>query len=135
MTAQHRDDVQLLLPVVDPAGVDAEHLSDARRQAVVGVAARPMQRQVRTRPTGERPGTHVVATPAYCHIDPQPAADGDRLLLTVPEAARLLHIGRRQAWELVWRGELPVVRLGRSVSVARPVLERFVAERSAPYVA
>lgn len=59
--------------------------------------------------------------------------DTNRLLLTVPEAAHLLHIGRRQAWEMVWRGELPVVRLGRSVRIARPVLERFVTERSLPY--
>lgn len=60
---------------------------------------------------------------------PQP----DRLLFTVPEAARALHIGRRQAWEMVWRGELPVVRLGRSVRIARPILERFVVEQSRPY--
>jgi excisionase family DNA binding protein len=133
MTAQHRTDAQLLLPVMDPTDVDGERFSDARRQAVVRVAARPVQRQPRARPTAERSSTHVVATPADGPADPQPAADGDRLLFTVPEAARALHIGRRQAWELVWRGELPVVRLGRSVRIARPALERFVADRSAPY--
>jgi len=76
----------------------------------------------------------MVASPDS-HPGSAPAADDDRhrLLITVPEVARAPHIGRRQAWELVWRGELPVVRFGRPVRVARPVLERFVMERSAPY--
>ena len=55
------------------------------------------------------------------------------LLMTVPEAARVRNIGRRQAWELVWRNQVPVVRLGRSVRIARTALERFVLDRSRPY--
>lgn len=57
-----------------------------------------------------------------------------QVLLSVTDVARCLHIGRRQAWEMVWRGELPVVRLGpRTVRVARAVLDQFVLERSRPY--
>ena len=57
-----------------------------------------------------------------------------QVLLSVTDVARCLHIGRRQAWEMVWRGELPVVRLGpRTVRVARAVLEHFVLDRSRPY--
>ena len=55
------------------------------------------------------------------------------LLVTVPEAAKILQIGRRQLWEIVWRDEIPVVRFGRSVRIARVALETFVLERSRLY--
>lgn len=41
------------------------------------------------------------------------------LLLTVPETARLLRIGRNTVYELVARGELPAVRLGRVIRIPR----------------
>ena len=40
-----------------------------------------------------------------------------RLVITVPDAAVLLGISRTHAYELVARGELPSVRLGRRVVV------------------
>lgn len=40
-------------------------------------------------------------------------------LLSVPEAATWLHIGRGLAYEMVRRGDLPSVRLGRLVRVPR----------------
>ncbi len=50
-------------------------------------------------------------------------ASGDlRLVYTVVEAAELLGIGRSTAYELVARGELATVRLGRRVAVTRPTL-------------
>lgn len=53
---------------------------------------------------------------------------GDKpLLVSVPEAARLLGIGLTFAWELVHTGELPTVRLGRRVLVARQILERMAS--------
>jgi excisionase family DNA binding protein len=56
-----------------------------------------------------------------------PPEPSDNLLLTVAEVARTLQIGRRQAWEMVWRGDLPVVRLGpRTIRVAQVVLQRYV---------
>jgi len=45
-----------------------------------------------------------------------------RLVYTVVEAAELLGIGRSTAYELVARGELATVRLGRRVVVTRPTL-------------
>lgn len=45
-----------------------------------------------------------------------------RLVYTVAEAAELLGIGRSTAYELVGRGELATVRLGRRVVVTRPTL-------------
>jgi excisionase family DNA binding protein len=47
-------------------------------------------------------------------------------LLTVEETAAYLRVGRGLAYELIRRGELPAVRLGRLVRVPRAALEAFV---------
>ena len=55
----------------------------------------------------------------------------DSLLLTVPETAKLLRISRNLAYELVARGELPAVRLGRVIRIPRDELTaRIQAEAS-----
>jgi excisionase family DNA binding protein len=131
MSSHRSYDAQLLLPGVEFTEAAAELMAGARRSGVA--RSRAEARSARARPTQERPGVRAAADPPNGQPGRALAVHGDRLLITVPEAAHVLHIGRRQAWELVWRGELTVVRLGRSVRVARPVLERFVAERSAPY--
>ena len=57
----------------------------------------------------------------------------DQLLLTVPETAKLLRISRNLAYELVARGELPAVRLGRVIRVPRGALDDWVkASASGP---
>ena len=56
------------------------------------------------------------------------ATTNERLLLTVEEAARRLGIGKTLAWELVWDGVLPSVRLGRCVRVPLRALEEWIAE-------
>jgi excisionase family DNA binding protein len=48
------------------------------------------------------------------------------LVLTVEEAARELRIGRSAAYEAVRRGELPAVRIGRSLRVPRHCLEALL---------
>ena len=55
-------------------------------------------------------------------------ADGinDAHLLTVREAAKFLRIGRNLAYELVARGEIPSVRLGRVIRVPRTALEQWL---------
>ena len=61
------------------------------------------------------------------------------MLLTVPETARLLRISRNLAYELVARGELPAVRLGRVIRIPRSELddwlERSVAKPERPATA
>ena len=47
-------------------------------------------------------------------------------LLTVRETAHFTRIGIRQAYELVRSGELPSVRLGRSIRIPKRALVRFV---------
>ncbi len=51
-----------------------------------------------------------------------------RLCLTVPEAAELLGISRNFAYELVKRGELPVMRFGKRLIIPRAALERKLEE-------
>jgi len=50
------------------------------------------------------------------------------LLLTVEEAAALLHIGRTTAFELVMRGQIQSVRIGRRRLVVREGLQRYISE-------
>ena len=51
----------------------------------------------------------------------------ERLTLTVPEAAKLLGIGRQTAYEAVRTGAIPVIRFGRIIRVPRCALERLLA--------
>jgi excisionase family DNA binding protein len=50
----------------------------------------------------------------------------DRATVTVPEAARILGIGRSAAYEAARRGELPTIRFGRRIVVLRGQLERML---------
>lgn len=50
----------------------------------------------------------------------------ERLVWTVEEAARLLGISRAHAYELVARGELPHLRLGRRVVVPKHAIETLL---------
>jgi excisionase family DNA binding protein len=47
--------------------------------------------------------------------------------LSVPEAARLLGIGRNTAYEAIRRGELPALRIGRRLLVPRAALESLLS--------
>ncbi|MHB8506490.1 MAG: helix-turn-helix domain-containing protein [Acidimicrobiales bacterium] len=59
----------------------------------------------------------------------------DSLVLTVEEAAILLGISRGLAYELVRRGEMPSIRLGRRVVVPRRRLVRMLDGDEAPHPA
>jgi excisionase family DNA binding protein len=75
--------------------------------------------------------------PGWSYQDADAREDSvmDRLLLRVEEAAEYLSLGRSKTYQLVATGELPVVRIGRSVRVPAAALRRWVeqqAEQSAP---
>jgi excisionase family DNA binding protein len=56
-----------------------------------------------------------------------------RRTLTVPEAGRLLGLGRQASYEAARRGELPVLRIGRRLLVPAPALDRLLSgEASGP---
>jgi excisionase family DNA binding protein len=52
------------------------------------------------------------------------------LLLKAGQVAQLLGLGRSTVFALLAAGELPVIRIGRSVRVPRVALERWVNERT-----
>lgn len=55
-----------------------------------------------------------------------------REYLKVPEVAEMLQIARSRAYELVGSGEIPSVRIGRSVRVSRKELDRWLEEHRQP---
>jgi len=52
-----------------------------------------------------------------------------RLLLSVPEVAKSLGLGRTKVYELIATEGLPVVRFGRAVRVSVESLQRWVEQR------
>lgn len=52
-------------------------------------------------------------------------------LLRPEDVQSILRIGRSKVYEMIARGELPVVRIGRAVRIPRDELERWVAEHTA----
>jgi len=55
---------------------------------------------------------------------------GDRLVFSVAEAGELLGLSRAFAYELVARGELPVIRFGRRIVVPRAALLELLGSAS-----
>lgn len=51
----------------------------------------------------------------------------ERLTLSVDQAAQVLGVSRALAYELVARGEIPSLRLGRRIVVPRRALEVLLA--------
>ena len=52
------------------------------------------------------------------------------LLLKVEAAAKLLSLGRTKMYELIAAGDVPIIRLGRSVRVPTESLRQWVEERA-----
>ena len=55
---------------------------------------------------------------------------GPRLTLTVPEAGRVLGVGRNAAYEAARAGEIPTIRIGKRILVPVAALERMLAQAS-----
>lgn len=51
------------------------------------------------------------------------------LLLSIPEVARSLRLGRTKVYELIDEEGLPVVHFGRAVRVSVVALEKWLSER------
>ena len=54
--------------------------------------------------------------------------ESQRRTVTVQEAAKILGIGRDQAYTAARLGQLPVIRIGKRLLVSVPALERMLAE-------
>lgn len=53
--------------------------------------------------------------------------DPEPMTISIPEAGRLLGLGRNAAYEAARRREIPVLRFGRKLRVPRVALERLLA--------
>jgi len=51
------------------------------------------------------------------------------MLLTIPDAARVLAIGRTTLYELIRDGEVDVIRIGRSTRIPVTTIHAFVDRR------
>jgi excisionase family DNA binding protein len=59
-----------------------------------------------------------------------PVPHTQRLVYSVAEAGEILGISRAFAYELVSRGELPVVRLGRRIVIPKAALHAIIDQES-----
>ena len=53
------------------------------------------------------------------------------LLVTIPQAAQLLAVGRSTIYELIWNHELEPVHIGRSVRLTIDDLENYIQRKRA----
>jgi excisionase family DNA binding protein len=51
---------------------------------------------------------------------------GETTILRVEDAQRILGVSRWMVYELIRRGELPVLRVGRLIRIPRPALEAWI---------
>lgn len=85
-----------------------------------------MIREQRRPVGGDRPGREVQSAPtSYTRSTPTPS-----LALRPREAARALGVSERTLWSWTQAGEIPHVKMGRSVLYPTAALERWLAERS-----
>jgi excisionase family DNA binding protein len=69
----------------------------------------------------------AIEMPVSSPVPPMDVSPPDApLLLRVSEAAKLLGVSRSKTYELVASGQVPVVRIGRSVRVVRRELEQWI---------
>jgi len=54
----------------------------------------------------------------------------EQILVDIDEAAERLSIGRTTLYRLIRSGDIPTVRIGRSVRVPAQALERWAADRA-----
>jgi excisionase family DNA binding protein len=59
----------------------------------------------------------------------------DNALLRAPKVAKVLDISTSMAYRMMQAGQLPTVRLGRSLRVPNKALARWIDERTKPGVA
>ncbi len=53
------------------------------------------------------------------------------LLVTIPQAAQLLAVGRSTIYELIWNHELQPIHIGRSVRLTIDDLENYIQRKRA----
>ncbi len=54
-------------------------------------------------------------------------------VLTVPEVAEILRVGRNLVYRMIERGEIPAIRVGRKIRVPRLALDRYLDRSTQDY--
>lgn len=108
-----------------------------RHQGLLRPIKRPAMSETRWITRGRRtPGVDdALAAPQWRHENPATAAqghvgDGSPMLLTPREVEDALKLGRTKTHQLLRSGELPSLRVGRSIRVSRSALEQWIVDRS-----
>jgi len=57
----------------------------------------------------------------------------NKLLLSIPECADRLSLGRSKLYELLSRGDIRAVRIGRAVRIPATEIERYAASLAAEF--
>lgn len=83
------------------------------------------------------PPTPPPTSPSHSKDACQPDDSGDPLdqlpqVLTVREVAAMLRVGRNQLYEAVARGELPAIRIGRTIRIPATALRDLLAAPASP---
>jgi excisionase family DNA binding protein len=55
--------------------------------------------------------------------------EAERQTMTIEEAAKVLGVGRNNAYEAAQRGEIPTIRIGKRILVLREPLRRMLEGR------
>lgn len=63
-------------------------------------------------------------------MEPNDETTSFQLLLTIPQVANALNLGRTKVYELIWKENLPVQKFGRAVRVSKEDLQRWLDERN-----
>lgn len=63
-------------------------------------------------------------------IKPPSTVPEGPMLLTVPQAAKLLQLGRDQVYNLTHRRDFPAVRIGRNVRINRELLQSWLNDNN-----
>jgi excisionase family DNA binding protein len=88
-----------------------------------------------TDPTGH-PQPHIPTPPPASEPGGQPGPGGplDQLpqVLKVREAAAILRVGRNQLYQAIARGEVPAVRIGRTIRIPTAALADLLTTSSEP---
>ena len=53
----------------------------------------------------------------------------DKLLLKISEAGEMIGVGRSRMYEMVYTGEIPSIRIGKSIRIPVDALRKWVEER------
>lgn len=63
-------------------------------------------------------------------MEPSDETTSFQLLLTIPQVANALNLGRTKVYELIWKENLPVQKFGRAVRISKEDLQRWLEERN-----